>query len=189
VQIATCACTSQLFESPQDSLPHQEHRTSKQPKLRSRRHHRPHFSRRPPHASTVQSYPARPEDLLVLGVPVPPLDLVGLVFVRNLPKSGWTPPSIRPSTSSDFPSRSQPRPSSSVLQAPSTTTVAPFAGALNLVVDSSGGRMTDSSKIFVDASQPATLNNGDYATTFEAILAWRQLPPEHQSASDSKASR
>jgi hypothetical protein len=122
-QIATCACTSQLFESPQDSLPHQEHRTSKQPKLRSRRHHRPHFSRRPPHASTVQSYPARPEDLLVLGVPVPPLDLVGLVvqvFVRNLPKSGWTPPSIRPSISSDFPSLSQPRPSSSVLQAPST---------------------------------------------------------------------
>jgi hypothetical protein len=42
-------------------------------------------------------------------------------------------------------------------------------------------RMTD--KAFVDAAQPATLNNGggkltDYPTLQEAVMAWHRLPPE-----------
>jgi hypothetical protein len=41
--------------------------------------------------------------------------------------------------------------------------------------------MTD--KAFVDAAQPATLNNGggkltDYSTLQEAVMAWHRLPPE-----------
>ena len=41
--------------------------------------------------------------------------------------------------------------------------------------------MTD--KAFVDAAQPATLNNGageltDYPTLQEAVMAWHRLPPE-----------
>ena len=122
MQIATCACTSQLLKSPQNSLLHQEHRTSKQPKLRSRRHHRPHFSRRPPRASTVQSYPARPEDLLVLGSRFPRLTLWAwwsrFLFATyqnqagNRHQYGQVPHRIS--------HLSQPRPSSTVLQGAST---------------------------------------------------------------------
>ena len=41
--------------------------------------------------------------------------------------------------------------------------------------------MTEDSKIYVDAAQPATLNDGagkltDCATLQEAVLAWRALP-------------
>jgi hypothetical protein len=45
--------------------------------------------------------------------------------------------------------------------------------------------MSDSYKIYVDAGQPATLNNGqgvstDYATLEEAVLAWFRLAPEQK---------
>jgi hypothetical protein len=39
-------------------------------------------------------------------------------------------------------------------------------------------------KIYVDASRPATLNNGgildDYRTLQDALAAWHQLPPEQK---------
>ena len=45
--------------------------------------------------------------------------------------------------------------------------------------------MTDDYKIYVDAGQPATLNNGagvltDCATLQEAVLAWQWLAPEQK---------
>ena len=45
--------------------------------------------------------------------------------------------------------------------------------------------MSDDYKIYVDASQPATLNNGagaltDCATLQEAVLAWHRLAPEQK---------
>jgi hypothetical protein len=46
-----------------------------------------------------------------------------------------------------------------------------------------GVPMSDNDKIYVDAGQPATLNNGagkltDYRTLQEAVMAWHRLPPE-----------
>jgi hypothetical protein len=43
--------------------------------------------------------------------------------------------------------------------------------------------MSEHHKIYVDAGQPATLNNGtgkltDYRTLQEAVMAWHRLPPE-----------
>jgi hypothetical protein len=43
--------------------------------------------------------------------------------------------------------------------------------------------MSDDDKIYVDAGQPATLNNGagkltDYRTLQGAVMAWHLLPPE-----------
>ena len=43
--------------------------------------------------------------------------------------------------------------------------------------------MSDDDKIYVDAEQPATLNNGagkltDYRTLRETVMAWHLLPPE-----------
>ena len=43
--------------------------------------------------------------------------------------------------------------------------------------------MSDDSKIHVDATQPATLNDGagkltDYRTLQEAVMAWHRLRPE-----------
>ena len=43
--------------------------------------------------------------------------------------------------------------------------------------------MSDDDKIYVDAEQPATLNNGagkqtDYRTLREAVMAWHLLPSE-----------
>ena len=45
--------------------------------------------------------------------------------------------------------------------------------------------MSDDYKIYVDAGQPATLNDGagavtDYATLQEAVLAWHRLAPEQK---------
>ena len=45
--------------------------------------------------------------------------------------------------------------------------------------------MSDDYKIYVDAGQPATLNDGagavtDYATLQEAALAWHRLAPEQK---------
>jgi hypothetical protein len=45
--------------------------------------------------------------------------------------------------------------------------------------------MSDDDKIYVDAGQPATLNNGagaltDYPTLEEAVLAWHKLAPEQK---------
>ena len=45
--------------------------------------------------------------------------------------------------------------------------------------------MTDDYKIYVDASRPATLNNGaraltDCPTLQEAVLAWHKLAPEQK---------
>ena len=45
--------------------------------------------------------------------------------------------------------------------------------------------MNQDHKIYVDASQPATLNNGagaltDCATLQEAVLAWQRLAPEQK---------
>ena len=45
--------------------------------------------------------------------------------------------------------------------------------------------MSDDYKIYVDAAQPATLNNGagvltDCPTLQEAVLAWHQLPPDQK---------
>ena len=47
------------------------------------------------------------------------------------------------------------------------------------------GLMTDDYKIYVDASQPATLNNGagaltDCPTLQEAVIAWRKLAPDQK---------
>lgn len=46
-------------------------------------------------------------------------------------------------------------------------------------------RMSDDYRIYVDAGQPATLNNGagvqtDCATLQEAVLAWHRLAPEQK---------
>ena len=46
-----------------------------------------------------------------------------------------------------------------------------------------GATMSDDDKIYVDAEQPATLNNGagkltDYRTLQEAAMAWHRLPPQ-----------
>ena len=46
-----------------------------------------------------------------------------------------------------------------------------------------GAAMSDDDKIYIDAAQPATLNNGagkqtDYRTLREAVMAWHLLPPE-----------
>jgi hypothetical protein len=43
--------------------------------------------------------------------------------------------------------------------------------------------MSDDYKIYVDAGQPATLNNGagkltDYLTLQDAVMAWHRLRPE-----------
>ena len=43
--------------------------------------------------------------------------------------------------------------------------------------------MSEDGKIYVDAGQPATLNNGtgkltDYRTLQEAVMAWHRLPPD-----------
>jgi hypothetical protein len=43
--------------------------------------------------------------------------------------------------------------------------------------------MSHDDKIYVDAKQPATLNDGarrltDYRTLEEAVMAWHRLPPE-----------
>jgi len=43
--------------------------------------------------------------------------------------------------------------------------------------------LTDDDKIYVDATQPATLNKGagkptDCPTLKEAVMAWHRLPPE-----------
>jgi hypothetical protein len=48
-----------------------------------------------------------------------------------------------------------------------------------------GTLMTDDYRIYVDATRPATLNNGagaltDCATLQEAVLAWQQLAPEQK---------
>ena len=48
-----------------------------------------------------------------------------------------------------------------------------------------GDLMSDDYKIYVDAGQPATLNNGagvltDCATLQEAVLAWHQLASEEK---------
>jgi len=45
--------------------------------------------------------------------------------------------------------------------------------------------MSDDYKIYIDAGQPATFNDGagvqtDCATLQEAVLAWRQLAPEQK---------
>jgi hypothetical protein len=45
-----------------------------------------------------------------------------------------------------------------------------------------GAPMSDDDKIYVDAEQPATLNDGarkltDYRTLQEAVMAWHRLPP------------
>jgi hypothetical protein len=45
--------------------------------------------------------------------------------------------------------------------------------------------MSDDYKIYVDAGQPATLNDGagaqtDFATLQEAVLAWHRLAPEQK---------
>ena len=45
--------------------------------------------------------------------------------------------------------------------------------------------MTDDNQIYVDAAQPATLNDGagkltDYATLQEAVVAWHALPSAHK---------
>jgi hypothetical protein len=45
--------------------------------------------------------------------------------------------------------------------------------------------VTDDTRIYVDAAQPATLNNGagkltDCASLQEAVLAWRALPSTHK---------
>ena len=45
------------------------------------------------------------------------------------------------------------------------------------------GELTDDQKLYVDAAQPATLNNGadkltDHPTLQEAVMAWHRLPPE-----------
>jgi hypothetical protein len=45
--------------------------------------------------------------------------------------------------------------------------------------------ISDDYKIYVDASRPATLNDGagaltDCATLQEAVLAWQRLPPEQK---------
>jgi hypothetical protein len=47
------------------------------------------------------------------------------------------------------------------------------------------GKLTEDDKIYVDAAQPATLNNGggkstDYPTLREAVVAWQRLAPEHK---------
>jgi hypothetical protein len=46
-------------------------------------------------------------------------------------------------------------------------------------------------KIYVDAGQPATLNNGtgrltDYRTLQEAVMAWHRLPPEQTKRATSR---
>ena len=46
-----------------------------------------------------------------------------------------------------------------------------------------GAPTSEHHKIYVDAGQPATLNNGtgkltDYRTLQEAVMAWHRLPPE-----------
>jgi hypothetical protein len=48
-----------------------------------------------------------------------------------------------------------------------------------------GTLMSDDYKIYVDAGQPATLNDGagaltDCATLQEAVLAWHKLAPEQK---------
>ena len=48
-----------------------------------------------------------------------------------------------------------------------------------------GPLISDDFKIYVDAGQPATLNNGagvltDSATLQEAVLAWHRLAPEQK---------
>jgi hypothetical protein len=52
--------------------------------------------------------------------------------------------------------------------------------------------MNEHYKIYVDASRPATLNNGagaltDCATLQEAVLAWHQLAPEQKIRATVKA--
>ena len=51
--------------------------------------------------------------------------------------------------------------------------------------------MSDDEKIYVDARQPATLNNGagvltDCPTLQEAVLAWRKLAPEQKKKATVK---
>ena len=54
--------------------------------------------------------------------------------------------------------------------------------------------MSEDYKIFVDGKQPASLNNGagaqtDYSSLQEAILAWRDLPPEQKVRATVKVVR
>ena len=51
--------------------------------------------------------------------------------------------------------------------------------------------MSDNEKIYVDAGQPATLNNGggvldDCPTLQEAVIAWHRLPPEQKERATIK---
>src|ERR1700683_240308 len=51
--------------------------------------------------------------------------------------------------------------------------------------------MSDDENIYVDASQPATLNDGEVRantpTLQEAVLAWHRLPPERQQSATISA--
>jgi hypothetical protein len=52
--------------------------------------------------------------------------------------------------------------------------------------------MSDDYKVYVDASRPATLNNGagaltDRATLQEAVLAWQRLAPDQKIRATVKA--
>ena len=52
--------------------------------------------------------------------------------------------------------------------------------------------MSNDDKIYVDAAQPATLNNGagrlaEYPTLQEAAMAWHRLPPEQTKRATIKA--
>jgi hypothetical protein len=51
--------------------------------------------------------------------------------------------------------------------------------------------VSDNEKIYVDAGQPATLNNGggvldDCPTLQEAVIAWHRLPPEQKERATIK---
>ena len=51
--------------------------------------------------------------------------------------------------------------------------------------------MSNDEKIYVDAAQPATLNNGggvlnDCPTLQEAVIAWHRLPPEQKERATIK---
>jgi hypothetical protein len=54
-----------------------------------------------------------------------------------------------------------------------------------------GTLVSDNEKIYVDAGQPATLNNGggvldDCPTLQEAVIAWHRLPPEQKKRATIK---
>jgi hypothetical protein len=63
---------------------------------------------------------------------------------------------------------------------PSVAFVAQYS-PLACMIDADRGRGMANDKIFVQASVPATLNNGtggltDYQTIFEAVMSWHRLP-------------